>query len=116
MFPNRLRRLRILWINCGSLAMATPAIMSLKPERYLVAEYRHRSAPRVSGCWNTGPRKVLSTITTGRDGWRLAVSAARWMSVIIMVGLAGVSIITIQGSLADRIAASRASPQPPVTG
>ena len=32
------RRLRICLISAGSLASATPAIMSLKPERYLVAE------------------------------------------------------------------------------
>ena len=33
-----LRRLRIFWIISELLAMATPASMSLKPDRYLVAE------------------------------------------------------------------------------
>ncbi len=65
MLPNKLRLERIWRISFGSLAMATPAIKSLRPERYLVAEYRLRSAPSIRGCWNVGPSSVLSTITSG---------------------------------------------------
>ena len=36
--PNMLRLARIFRINCGSAESATPATMSLMPERYLVPE------------------------------------------------------------------------------
>ena len=44
-----------------------PATRSEWPPTYLVSEYMTRSAPCSSGFWNTGPRKVLSTATGGRD-------------------------------------------------
>ena len=87
--------------------MTAPPIMSLKPERYLVAEYRHRSAPSLSGCWNVGPSSVLSTITTGLGFRRPAAATASRMSVIMMVGFAGVSIRTMARFLAERMASSR---------
>ena len=104
MLPNIPRRLRILRIISESLVIATPATISLKPERYLVAEYRQMSAPSCSGCWNAGPRNVLSTMITGRSGFLDAVSAARSISVMMSVGLAGVSRYTMQQFSAERMA------------
>src|SRR5438105_2673432 len=96
MLPNMMRRLRIFWIASAVRVIATPATISLKPERYLVAEYKVISAPSSNGCWNVGPRNVLSTMTTGLLGWRDAACAARSISVMISVGLAGVSRYTMQ--------------------
>ena len=65
-FPNKLLFERTGLISAASLASATPPIKSLKPERYLVAEYSTMSAPSFKGCWNTGPSMVLSTRISGR--------------------------------------------------
>ena len=116
MFPNRLRLLRILRISSGSAAMAAPPIISLNPERYLVAEYIEISAPSASGCWNAGPISVLSTITIGFLLNPRAVSAASLMPVMMMVGLAGVSIKTTARFFALRIASSISWVAPAGTG
>ena len=57
----------------------------------------------------SGSESVLSTITSGRPtplGLAFAAFTARRMSVIISVGLAGVSINTMARCLAERMASS----------
>ena len=81
-----------------------------------MAEYRHNCAPSSRGCWNAGPRKVLSTITTGWSGCVAAACAARSISIMVMVGFAGVSMYTMQGLRASRMAFSSAAESPGGTG
>jgi hypothetical protein len=61
---------------------------------YLVILCRTMSAPRRSGDWKKGERKVLSTSTRGREGCECARAAMRGMSTRRSVGFVGVSIHT----------------------
>src|ERR1700736_6186867 len=102
MLPNRLLLDRIFLISDGSLDNATPPIRSLNPERYLVAEYKTKSAPNWKGCWNAGPIIVLSTMTSGFSPGNAAdQSTHRRISVIMPVGFAGVSISTTRRFFAE---------------
>src|SRR5207244_11228439 len=66
--------------NASSRAVVSvPAITSLCPFRYLVAECMTRSAPRLSGRVSTGVAAVLSTASNAPPAW--AISAAPAMSV-----------------------------------
>jgi hypothetical protein len=55
-------------------------------------------------------------MTTGLSGCAAAAEAARSMSVMIMVGLAGVSKYTMHRLRAEAMAASMAAPSPDGTG
>src|SRR5206468_10837805 len=60
--------------------------------RYLVALCITPSTPSSIGRWFTGEANVLSARVVARTD--LAAETAPWMSVIIMVGFAGVSMYT----------------------
>jgi len=80
--------------------VSDPAITSLWPFKYLVAECMTRSAPSASGRVRTGVAAVLSTASRPPTAW--AISAAPAMSVIGHNGLAGVSIHTSRVAPAPR--------------
>ena len=67
-----------------------PLMVSLWPARYLVPLCTTRSAPSERGCWNTGDRNVLSTMSSAPAPW--ASSAQARMSVTFIMGLLGVSM------------------------
>ena len=91
--PPPLRTLEIRSQNESLRAVVRlPAITSLCPLRYLVAECMTRSAPSAKGRVRTGVAVVLSTASTAPAAW--AISAAPSMSVTDHSGLAGVSIQT----------------------
>lgn len=116
MVPSRPRSARIGAATAGSRVSANPPIRSEKPDRYLVAEYSTTSAPCRKGCWNTGPSSVLSTITSGRSARTAAHWAACRRSVIVSVGLAGVSTSTTPTSGVSRSARSIPAASPARTG
>src|SRR2546429_8523636 len=72
--------------------MTAPATTSLWPPRYLVALCITPSTPCSIGLWFTGEANVLSAKVVARTDF--AAATASWMSVIIIVGFAGVSMYT----------------------
>ncbi len=78
-----------------------PAMRSVWPFRYLVAECMTRSAPSASGRVRTGVAAVLSIARRAPALWARSATAA--MSAIAQVGLAGVSSqISLVRAGADR--------------
>ena len=67
----------------------TPAITSLWPDRYFVADSITRSAPCSSGRHTVGEANVLSTVSSAPCRWATSASAGR--SARTQVGLAMVS-------------------------
>ena len=80
---------RMASLRAAVEATTNPQMVSLCPERYLLPLCTTRSAPRVSGCWKAGERKVLSTINSSPASWAMAAQAR--MSVTFIMGLLGVS-------------------------
>src|SRR5574340_705531 len=77
------------------------------PARYLVEECNTTSAPSVSGRWQYGVAKVLSTSSQALCRWAISATAAR--STMAMVGLAGVSAYAMTASGWAANAASQSS-------
>ena len=76
----------------GRAATSAPAMTSLWPFKYLVAECMTRSAPSAIGRVSIGVATVLSAARSAPASCAIAAAAA--MSVTAQVGLAGVSIQT----------------------
>ena len=103
--PTEFCRNLIRVARSGSAVTSTPPMMSEWPFRYLVAECITTSAPRLSGCWQKGVAKVLSTISSRPCA--LATFDRAAMSASFISGLVGVSThsILVLGVMAASTAA-----------
>lgn len=92
--PKIVRYPLILSMASLSLVNAMPANKSECPPINFVALYKTTSAPCKKGAWNTGPMNVLSTKIRQFGFFSLARRAASAISVMLKVGLAGLSMYT----------------------